>query len=68
LSRETTNNGANKLTHIIFIAGDALPLKPLSEVTPGYVNAVGKVYFIAPLILAKLIPTYVFSRQIPHLQ
>ncbi|KAE9373388.1 putative short-chain dehydrogenase [Stipitochalara longipes BDJ] len=61
LLKEATNGGVDKLNHIVFTAGDALPLKPLSEVTPDYISAAGNIRFIAPLILAKLIPTYIVS-------
>lgn len=58
LLEAATNSKANKLNHIVFTAGDALPLKPISEISPAYIQAAGTVRFIAPLILAKLIPTY----------
>ena len=56
-----TNDGKDKPNHIVFTAGDALPLKPLSEITPEYIKDAGNVRFIAPLILTKLIPSYVHA-------
>ncbi|RDW58217.1 hypothetical protein BP6252_13628 [Coleophoma cylindrospora] len=53
-----TNNGVDKLNHIAFTAGDALPLKPLAEITPEIIQQAGVVRFITPLMLAKLVPTY----------
>lgn len=61
LLEAVTGSKTNKLDHIIFTAGDALPLKPLSEVTPSYIQAAAAVRFIAPLIIAKLIPAYMVS-------
>ena len=38
LLKAATKDGAEKLNHIVFTAGDALPLKPLSDITPQYVK------------------------------
>lgn len=58
LLEAATNCKTNKLNHIIFTAGDALPLKPMPEITPAYIQNAGTVRFIAPLMIAKLIPSY----------
>ena len=58
LLEAATNGKKNKIDHIVFTAGDALPLKPMSEITPAYIQTAGNVRFIAPLMLAKLIPIY----------
>jgi NAD(P)-dependent dehydrogenase (short-subunit alcohol dehydrogenase family) len=58
LLEAATNGKANKLDHIVFTAGDALPLKPIAEISPAYIHAAGTVRFIAPLMLAKLVPIY----------
>jgi NAD(P)-dependent dehydrogenase (short-subunit alcohol dehydrogenase family) len=58
LLEAATIGGVTKLDHIVFTAGDALPLKPISEITPAYIANAGTVRFIAPLMLAKLIPKY----------
>ena len=61
LLRAATNNGSNKLDHIVFTAGDALSPIPLSEITQDSIKNAGTIRFIAPLILAKFIPAYMKS-------
>lgn len=58
LLEAATNGKKDKLNHIVFTAGDALPLKPISEITPAYIQAAATVRFIAPLMIAKLISVY----------
>lgn len=58
LLKAATNDGVHKINHITFSAGNRLDLKPLAEVTPDNFQALSTVRVIAPLMLAKLIPTY----------
>lgn len=58
LLEAATDGKKKKLNHIVFTAGDALPMKPLAEVDPEYIQVAGLVRFIAPLMLGKLIPGY----------
>lgn len=61
LLEAATNGKKDKLNHIVFTAGDALPLKPISEITPAYIQTAATVRFIAPLMIAKLIPVYMVT-------
>lgn len=58
LLEAATSGKKTKMNHLVFTAGDALPMKPLVDVDPAYIQAAGLVRFIAPLILGKLIPSY----------
>ena len=48
-----TNNGSEKLDHILFTAGDPLAIKPLSETTVDSIKQAGMVRFFAPLMVGK---------------
>jgi NAD(P)-dependent dehydrogenase (short-subunit alcohol dehydrogenase family) len=61
LLEAATDGGKKKLNHIIFTAGDTLPLRPIAEITPAYIQTAGVVRFIAPLMIGKLIPTYMLT-------
>lgn len=61
LMEAVTNGKADKLDHIIFTAGDALPLLPMAEITPVYIQLAATVRFIAPMMIAKLLPTYMHN-------
>ena len=50
-----TNNGANKISHIAFTAGDSFTLPKLSDVTPESYFSMSKVRVLGPLIIAKLL-------------
>ncbi|KAJ5306986.1 hypothetical protein PENANT_c003G02008 [Penicillium antarcticum] len=58
LLEQATEGGKLKLDHIAFTAGDALQLPALQDVVVDAVNASGTVRFLAPLILAKILPKY----------
>ncbi|KUL91066.1 hypothetical protein ZTR_01012 [Talaromyces verruculosus] len=55
---EATEGGQFKLNHIAFTAGDALQLPSLEELNVDAVQRAGLVRFVAPSILAKLLPKY----------
>lgn len=50
-----------KLDHIVFTAGDRIPVVPLSEATPQAVHAEMTIRYVAPVILAKHCSTYLRS-------
>lgn len=50
-----------KIDHIVFTAGDAIDLVTLPEATIERVHKLGIVRFYAPIILAKLAPSYMLS-------
>jgi NAD(P)-dependent dehydrogenase (short-subunit alcohol dehydrogenase family) len=51
----TTNNGQNKLDHIVFCSGDIPPFKPLVEIDVApYTQAGSLLRFVAPITIAKL--------------
>lgn len=52
------NNDDKKIDHIVFTAGDSLRLTPISSASVADIQAAGVVRFLAPLILAKLAPSY----------
>ncbi|KAF1992486.1 NAD(P)-binding protein [Aulographum hederae CBS 113979] len=58
LLKAVTDDGAKKLDHVIFTAGNALSLKPLGEISAADIQAAQTVRFTAPLLLAKHLPTY----------
>ncbi|KAJ5793084.1 NAD(P)-binding protein [Penicillium pulvis] len=58
LLEEATEGRTLPLNHIAFTAGDALKLPALQDVAVDAVNASGTVRFVAPLILAKVLPQY----------
>ncbi|KAL8707951.1 MAG: hypothetical protein Q9220_007094 [cf. Caloplaca sp. 1 TL-2023] len=49
---------ASRLDHIVFTAGDALKIVPITETSVDAILACGNVRFLAPMILAKYAPTY----------
>ncbi|PYH40139.1 oxidoreductase, short chain dehydrogenase/reductase family [Aspergillus saccharolyticus JOP 1030-1] len=53
-----TQNGKLKLNHVVFTAGDAIQLSSLDKTTAEAIQASGVVRFVAPQILAKLLPSY----------
>jgi len=61
LFKETVSvyeNGAGKLDHVIFTAGDALSLIPLSKISMPAILRAGQLRFFAPLLVAKFLSTY----------
>ncbi|KAL2005133.1 hypothetical protein VTN00DRAFT_2983 [Thermoascus crustaceus] len=56
LLKAATTSG--KLNHIVFTAGDALKLPGLSDLNVDIIQQAGVVRFVAPLLLAKLLPKY----------
>ncbi|KAF2795164.1 NAD(P)-binding protein [Melanomma pulvis-pyrius CBS 109.77] len=50
-----------KLDHVIFTAGDALSITPLTELSMEKILQAGQIRFFAPLLLAKYIPQYLIS-------
>ncbi|MCJ1367184.1 hypothetical protein MMC16_006316 [Acarospora aff. strigata] len=58
LLEAATTSASTPLNHIVFTAGDALNLVPLSAATVDTIHATGTIRFLAPLLLAKLAPTY----------
>ncbi|OCK73329.1 NAD(P)-binding protein [Lepidopterella palustris CBS 459.81] len=55
---KVTENGAKKIDHIAFTAGDALSLPIVKNVTPTTLFSLANVRFVAPIFIAKLIPSY----------
>lgn len=55
--------GDGKIDHIVFTAGDAITVVPITEATIDGIYAGGNVRFVAPLIMAKLAPQYMASHQ-----
>ena len=58
LLSKVTAGGEKKIDHIAFTAGDALDFPTIASVTPAAVKKLGGVRFIAPIMIAKLIPKY----------
>ncbi|KAK3081293.1 hypothetical protein LTS18_008264 [Coniosporium uncinatum] len=58
LLNTVTNNGTFPINHIVFTAGDSLPLKPLSDIDAAYVSASFALRFTAPLLLAAHLPNF----------
>ncbi|GFF53775.1 uncharacterized oxidoreductase YkvO [Aspergillus udagawae] len=52
------NNGASKINHVVFTAGDALDFPELVDLTPDLIQKSGVVRFVAPLMVAKYIRQY----------
>lgn len=52
---QSTLDGRHKFDHVVFTAGDALALNPISQITPAGFEKAAAVRFTAPLILAKLL-------------
>jgi len=58
LKRATETLGG-KLDHVVFTAGDALAAMKLSEMTVERIHKAGTVRWLAPLLLAKYLSTYI---------
>jgi NAD(P)-dependent dehydrogenase (short-subunit alcohol dehydrogenase family) len=58
LLKAATDNGATKLNHIVFTAGDALVRPALKDITPDVINKANTVRYIAPMMLAKHISNF----------
>ncbi|PPJ55973.1 hypothetical protein CBER1_03569 [Cercospora berteroae] len=56
LLKIVTHDG--QLDHIVFTAGDALPISPINETSPEELQKLGNVRFYAPMILSGLVPQY----------
>ncbi|KAK5655678.1 hypothetical protein OQA88_5611 [Cercophora sp. LCS_1] len=54
-----TSNGQYKLDHVVFTAGDALKVTPVSEATPEAVTKASVVRFVAPVMVAKVMRVFV---------
>lgn len=59
LLKAATNNGATKLNHIVFTAGDALVRPAMKDITPDLINQANTVRYIAPMMLAKHISNFI---------
>ncbi|KAF2187703.1 NAD(P)-binding protein [Zopfia rhizophila CBS 207.26] len=60
-----TSNGANKIDHIAFTAGDSLAIPKIQEVTAESSMQLGKVRLVAPIIIAKLLSTGTYMASSP---
>lgn len=60
LKRATETLGG-KLDHVVFTAADALAPMKLADMTVARIQAAGTLRFLAPLLLAKFLPTYLNS-------
>ncbi|GME66396.1 Short-chain dehydrogenase/reductase SDR [Neofusicoccum parvum] len=58
LAATVAANGAGTLDHVVFTAGDALAVVPVADLTVAALHAAGAVRFVAPLLLAKLLPAF----------
>ncbi|KAI9847299.1 MAG: hypothetical protein M1837_002886 [Sclerophora amabilis] len=58
LFKSATSGGSRPLDHITFTAGDALKVTHVSEASVDFIQKVGVVRFVAPLVLAKVAPKY----------
>ncbi|KAH8804853.1 short-chain dehydrogenase [Xylogone sp. PMI_703] len=56
-----TANGGNALDHVIFTAGDALAIKAMEDIDVNFILEAGKVRFVAPLLVAKILPRFIKS-------
>ncbi|KAI0807284.1 short chain dehydrogenase [Fomes fomentarius] len=52
-------NGKGKIDHIVFTAGDPLSLVPLAEISVDAIHRAGTIRYLAPVLLAKLLPAYI---------
>ncbi|KAF1840183.1 NAD(P)-binding protein [Cucurbitaria berberidis CBS 394.84] len=57
----TVKEMGGKLDHVIFTAGDGLAVSKLEDLTAQKIIQTGQVRFVAPLLLAKFVPTYLNS-------
>ncbi|KAL1976462.1 hypothetical protein VTN31DRAFT_2744 [Thermomyces dupontii] len=55
---KATENRTALLDHVVFTAGDQLEVRAVEDLSIEYINKVGNVRFITPLILAKLARKY----------
>lgn len=53
--------GDKKLNHVVFTAGESIPVTPLSETNVEKIRGAMTTRYIAPLILAKHLPPYIAS-------
>jgi NAD(P)-dependent dehydrogenase (short-subunit alcohol dehydrogenase family) len=51
LTEAAAANGGNTLDHIIFTAGDTLPIRSLKEIDIDFIREAGQVRFVAPLLI-----------------
>ncbi|KAJ5700904.1 NAD(P)-binding protein [Penicillium malachiteum] len=58
LLQKATNDGANKLNHIVSSAGDGVVLSPLENINAQLIYKVMNVRLVAPATMAKFIPKY----------
>lgn len=58
LFQAATNAGTLKLNHVLSTAGDNLQIAPITQITPETITKALGVRFIAPTLIAKLIPKY----------
>ena len=62
LLKSATQDGAEKLDHVVFTAGDIFPITGLAGATVESITKMGTVRFVAPVLLAKLlVPKYMTS-------
>jgi NAD(P)-dependent dehydrogenase (short-subunit alcohol dehydrogenase family) len=58
LTQVVAANGGQLLDHIVFTAGDTLPIKPLTDIDHDFIHNAGQVRFVAPLLVGKLAPRF----------
>ncbi|KAK3690490.1 short-chain dehydrogenase [Podospora appendiculata] len=58
-----TSDAAQRLDHVVFTAGDRLKVIPLTDATASAVTDAFAIRFVAPLILAKLLPRFAHTDQ-----
>lgn len=61
LLKFATANGADKLDHVVFTAGDALSIKSVAEASVEYIQRTSLIRFTAPVLVAKYLPKYMNS-------
>ncbi|PVH94001.1 NAD(P)-binding protein [Periconia macrospinosa] len=59
LLHSVTDGGRKLLDHVVFTAGNEIPMPTVDEVTPEDVKVMQAVRFLAPIMLAKLLPRYI---------
>ncbi|CRG91888.1 hypothetical protein PISL3812_08942 [Talaromyces islandicus] len=58
LTQVVAANDGQLLDHIVFTAGDQLPIKPLTDIDHDFIHDAGQVRFVAPLLVGKLAPRF----------
>ncbi|KAL3476824.1 hypothetical protein BJX99DRAFT_227432 [Aspergillus californicus] len=58
LLSDSTSQSQHPLDHIVFTAGDALSITPISSIDLATIREAGHIRFVAPLLLAKLAPQF----------